>query len=253
MLFNVRMMYDQKAVDIDTLTQTEFPTYFNGSELVVAGRLRDSAVDDWMVEVASSTGNEEKLFSKHVEVTGITIPLEAQEFYSEGFAQKLWATARIRYLLEKHTIVAGLKKHKLYTEALEMALNYKLVTPITNMVVTQSFNELPLYSSDYSFRSRDMYVEEMGLDKSIYYSNDGVCNQRSLAIMTFVSLVCVVTVWYWNKNEWYHYISSPWWRHQMEHFARYWPFLRGIHRSRLIPRTKASDAKLWCFLWPSPE
>ena len=23
----------------------------------------------------------------------------------------------------------------------------------------------------------------------------------------------------------------PWWRHQMEHFPRYWPFVRGIHRS----------------------
>ena len=34
-----------------------------------------------------------------------------------------------------------------------------------------------------------------------------------------------------------------------KHFPRYWPFVRGIHRSRWIPRTKASDAELWCFLW----
>ena len=31
-----------------------------------------------------------------------------------------------------------------------------------------------------------------------------------------------------------------------KHFPRYWPFVRGIHR--WIPRTKASDAELWCFL-----
>ena len=31
-------------------------------------------------------------------------------------------------------------------------------------------------------------------------------------------------------------------------FQRYWLFVRGIHRSRWIPRTKASDAELWCFL-----
>ena len=37
------------------------------------------------------------------------------------------------------------------------------------------------------------------------------------------------------------------------HFPRYWPFVRGIHRSRWIPRTKASDAELWCFLWSVPE
>ena len=36
-----------------------------------------------------------------------------------------------------------------------------------------------------------------------------------------------------------------------KHFPRYWPFVRGIHR--WIPRTKASDAELWCFLWCAPE
>ena len=34
-----------------------------------------------------------------------------------------------------------------------------------------------------------------------------------------------------------------------KHFPRYWPFVRGIHRSRWIPRTKANDAELWRFLW----
>ena len=27
------------------------------------------------------------------------------------------------------------------------------------------------------------------------------------------------------------YLTTPWWRHQMEAFSRYWPFVRGIHRS----------------------
>ena len=38
-----------------------------------------------------------------------------------------------------------------------------------------------------------------------------------------------------------------------KHFPRYWPFLRGTHRSRWIPHTKASDAELWCFLWSASE
>ena len=32
-----------------------------------------------------------------------------------------------------------------------------------------------------------------------------------------------------------------------KHFPCNWPFVRGIHRSRWIPHTKASDAELWCF------
>ena len=34
-----------------------------------------------------------------------------------------------------------------------------------------------------------------------------------------------------------------------KHFPRYRPFVRGIHRSRWIPRTKASYAELWCFFF----
>ena len=38
-----------------------------------------------------------------------------------------------------------------------------------------------------------------------------------------------------------------------KHFPRYWPFVRGIHGSPVISRTKASDAELWCFLWSASE
>ena len=34
-----------------------------------------------------------------------------------------------------------------------------------------------------------------------------------------------------------------------KHFPRYWPFVRGIHRSPVDSQTKASGAEIWCFLW----
>ena len=40
-----------------------------------------------------------------------------------------------------------------------------------------------------------------------------------------------------------------WWRHQMETFPRYWPFGREFTGHLWFPRTKSSDAELWCFLW----
>ena len=36
-----------------------------------------------------------------------------------------------------------------------------------------------------------------------------------------------------------------------KHFPCYSPFVRGIHRSSWLPRTKAIDAELWCF-WSAP-
>ena len=37
-----------------------------------------------------------------------------------------------------------------------------------------------------------------------------------------------------------------------KHFPRYWPFVRGIQRSPLNSRKKASDAELWCVLLSAP-
>ena len=39
----------------------------------------------------------------------------------------------------------------------------------------------------------------------------------------------------------------------METFLRYRPFPRGTTSHRWIPLTMASDAELWCFLWPTPK
>ena len=57
----------------------------------------------------------------------------------------------------------------------------------------------------------------------------------------------------WRTRSYLSYMTTvrPWWRHQLETFPRYWPFVRGIHR--WIPLTKASDAEVWCFLWSAPE
>ena len=38
-----------------------------------------------------------------------------------------------------------------------------------------------------------------------------------------------------------------------KHLPRYWPFVREIHRSPVDPLTKASDAKLWRFIWFGPK
>ena len=46
---------------------------------------------------------------------------------------------------------------------------------------------------------------------------------------------------------------TPWWRHQMETFPPYWPFVWGIDRSLVNSYHKGSDAELWCFLRCAPE
>ena len=44
--------------------------------------------------------------------------------------------------------------------------------------------------------------------------------------------------------------NHTWWRHQMEIFSVLLAICAG---HQWTPHTKASDAKLWCFLWSAPE
>ena len=37
-----------------------------------------------------------------------------------------------------------------------------------------------------------------------------------------------------------------------KHFPRHWPLCGKFTGDRWIPRTKAGDAELWCFLWSAP-
>ena len=58
-------------------------------------------------------------------------------------------------------------------------------------------------------------------------------------------------------------VKFPWWRHQMETFSASLSLCAGnspitgefpAHKGQWrIPRAKASDAELWCFLWSAPE
>ena len=56
--------------------------------------------------------------------------------------------------------------------------------------------------------------------------------------------VSLTAKWHHGAGISYHDDVIKW-----KYFPHNWPFVRGIHRSRWIPHTKASDAELWCFFF----
>ena len=69
-------------------------------------------------------------------------------------------------------------------------------------------------------------------------------------------LMCLVNDIYRTNSTWVCDSTRhcPWLRHQMETIFRVTgPLCGEFTGHRWIPLTKASDAKLWCFLWSSPE
>lgn len=134
LMFDVRISYPIDIVIVDSITQRDFPQYFDGSELVVAGKLHPNSVitnKAMSVSVGGVTTMEVK-FEKTVDLSASCPKV------SRGYIQKLYAYMMIKYLLiqEQKTDFESTQE-QIRADALRLALDYNLVTPLTSMVITQ--------------------------------------------------------------------------------------------------------------------
>lgn len=104
---------------ITSLTNTNFPIHFGGSEIVIAG----------------FSGTEAPLPVIHGVGTQDSISFKPTVTSSASNTERLWAYLSIKQLLEKSDGIydATLKQH-----ALDLALKYKFVTPVSSLVVVKS-------------------------------------------------------------------------------------------------------------------
>uniref|UniRef100_A0A8C5DWN6 Inter-alpha-trypsin inhibitor heavy chain H3 n=1 Tax=Gouania willdenowi TaxID=441366 RepID=A0A8C5DWN6_GOUWI len=160
LLLEVDLRYPDNAVDF--LTTKNFNQLFNGSEIVVAGRLNDRDLDNFMVEV----------FGQGVEdfnEKGQAAPVDLNVMYpNEGyifgdFTERLWAYLTIQQLLEKSKSGSSDEKTNATAKALEMSLQYSFVTPLTSMVVTKPETEdgtdSPLIADKLTEGTSDMTLD----------------------------------------------------------------------------------------------
>lgn len=137
LLVDVRMEYTPKVVQEGDVTERKFPQYFNGSELVVAGKLRENSAAEWQAKVigegesGQSSGRLEFITTPKnlLDVPGVT----------NDFAERYWAFSRIKELLKMELVAENeIQKKQYHDLALNMSLAYQFVTPLTSMVVTES-------------------------------------------------------------------------------------------------------------------
>ncbi|CAG2250625.1 unnamed protein product [Mytilus edulis] len=137
-LQNVSFKYLDKNTDVTVnATKMNFDTFFNGKEIVIAGKLSDDNVQVLNLIV---TGNG---VDGHVELElESDIKSQVPELTKVGdlekITERIWAYLTIKQLLEKAIGENNeAEKKKLNDKALEMSLKYKFVTPLTSMVVTK--------------------------------------------------------------------------------------------------------------------
>uniref|UniRef100_A0A8D2LR66 Inter-alpha-trypsin inhibitor heavy chain H3 n=1 Tax=Varanus komodoensis TaxID=61221 RepID=A0A8D2LR66_VARKO len=135
LLTEVELKYPENA--ISDLTQNNFKHYYDGSEIVVAGRITDNDLNSITAEVTAHGAEDDMIFAEQADVEETTKALEEREYIFGDFIRRLWAYLTIHQLLEKRNAAKGEEKANLTAKALEMSLQYKFVTPLTSMVVTK--------------------------------------------------------------------------------------------------------------------
>ncbi|GAB1605232.1 inter-alpha-trypsin inhibitor heavy chain H3-like [Argonauta hians] len=146
LMMNLKFKYFDDQVANDSLTDSEFHQYFQGSESVIAGRLHDESASElrWNVVGSTSSGGVDftdtsQVFDPSKVGDGIGL---LQNDDIKAIPEKLWAYLTIKQIFKKILVTDSPEEiEELKKQALELSLKYKFVTPVTSMVVVKPDEE----------------------------------------------------------------------------------------------------------------
>ncbi|KAJ8265949.1 hypothetical protein COCON_G00150480 [Conger conger] len=144
LLSDIQLAYlDDRAYDV---TRALFPNYFQGSELVVAGRVKPG-VRDLKVSLTATDSSQRLRLENEVsaggeEGNGTEAALECPGGNAHGgissFVRRLWAYFTIKELLQAKLNSTDPPTQRLLGEkATNLSLKYNFVTPVTSLVVVK--------------------------------------------------------------------------------------------------------------------
>ncbi|XP_049682371.1 inter-alpha-trypsin inhibitor heavy chain H3-like [Accipiter gentilis] len=135
MLMDIELNYPEN--EISGLTKNSFKHFYDGSEIVVAGRFIDNNQNHLTVDVRGEGANDALSYTTQQDAQQTDKAFQEQEYIFGDYIERLWAYLTIEQLLEKRIAATGEEKENLTAKALDLSLKYKFVTPLTSMVVTK--------------------------------------------------------------------------------------------------------------------
>ncbi|NWX54051.1 ITIH3 inhibitor, partial [Promerops cafer] len=135
MLIDVELNYPEN--EISDLTTNSFKHFYDGSEIVVAGRFVDSNQNHLAVDVRGEGAHDALSYTTQQGAEQTAQAFQEQQYIFGEYIERLWAYLTIEQLLEKRITATGEEKENLTAQALALSLMYKFVTPLTSMVVTK--------------------------------------------------------------------------------------------------------------------
>ncbi|KAG8447787.1 hypothetical protein GDO86_015046 [Hymenochirus boettgeri] len=143
LLFDIELTYLGDSAQ--NVTQTLFPNYFEGSELVVTGKLKSGAKD---LKVQLTAHDQKQKLSLENDIsldnndTEPTFGCSRNVEQIQWFVQRLWAYFTIKDLLQARIKANDTLARRLLTEkATNLSLKYNFVTPVTSLIVVKPEDE----------------------------------------------------------------------------------------------------------------
>ncbi|XP_005387408.1 PREDICTED: inter-alpha-trypsin inhibitor heavy chain H1 [Chinchilla lanigera] len=133
LLVDVDLQYPQDAVS--ALTQHRHKQYYDGSEIMVAGRIADHKLGSFKADVKAQGEGREFKTTCLVDEEEMKKLLQERGHMLENHVERLWAYLTIRELLAKRMKTEGEEKASLSAQVLKMSLDYQFVTPLTSMTI----------------------------------------------------------------------------------------------------------------------
>ncbi|XP_014643979.1 PREDICTED: inter-alpha-trypsin inhibitor heavy chain H4 [Ceratotherium simum simum] len=133
----MRVAFEYPSNAVEEVTQDNFRLLFKGSEMVVAGKLRDQSPDVLSAKVSGKVHLQNITFQMESSVAQKEEEFRSPKYIFHSFIERLWAYLTIQQLLEQIVSASDAEKQALETQALNLSLKYSFVTPLTSMVVTK--------------------------------------------------------------------------------------------------------------------
>ncbi|KAM9276990.1 inter-alpha-trypsin inhibitor heavy chain H4-like [Morus bassanus] len=133
-LMKIEMQYPENT--IEGLTKNNFKLFFEGSEIIVSGKISNEIVL-LPVEIKAQSHTSDLTLKEEANVKEKEQIFQNQSYIFGNFIERLWAYLTIQQLLEKSISAQEEDKKTLEAQALELSLQYSFVTPLTSMVVTK--------------------------------------------------------------------------------------------------------------------
>lgn len=164
---DLTVTYLNSSVDKFSITEDTFPVVYNGTEIVICGFLhKPEGRFQAEIKGLKKSGEIDLVFETE-DVTNFVIEAEEEEGKSvlsgprdyAGIVERMWAYVTIKQLLKEKEREANNEKksEELKQKIIDMSLKYKLVTPLTSMVVTKPDSD---EKSQASLKDVDAVQEE---------------------------------------------------------------------------------------------